>query len=121
MRSSANVAGKIIAVMDEELELGGGSDLGDNMEEEEPLFADDLEDIPPLPPPLPPLSQHNYSQQSTVSSSRLNEYFTHSEFMDRQQIPKEVMRVWLQMAWHLLLQPNQVETKTYLRKRGSQY
>ena len=26
-------------------------------EEEEPLFADDLEDPPPLPPPMPSLSQ----------------------------------------------------------------
>jgi len=34
--------------------------------DEEPLFADDLEDLPPLPPPMSPLSERQI-QSSNVS------------------------------------------------------
>ena len=38
-------------------EWSGDSCVEEEEGEEEPLFADDLEDLPPLPPPMPSLSQ----------------------------------------------------------------
>lgn len=47
-------------------------DQGEEEEDEEPLFADELgedDDLPPLPPPMPSLSQLNSRQNgSTVRS-----------------------------------------------------
>ncbi len=44
-------------VMTESVVAGEWSGSGESDGEGEPLFADDLEDLPPLPPPMPSLSQ----------------------------------------------------------------
>lgn len=51
--------------MAEGLDLDEG--FGVDEDDAEPLFADDLDDPPPLPPPMPSLSQLHSSHHHTVS------------------------------------------------------